>query len=620
MCGFAGFTIKNAAADNKTIIKSMTDTIVHRGPDDEGFYLDKKVALGFRRLSIIDLEGGRQPISNENGTVTAVFNGEIYNFKELRSELEALGHTFSTESDSEVIVHGYEQYGEALPDKLIGMFSFVVRDSKNDLLFGARDYFGIKPFYYYLTDEDFMFASEIKSFLPNPVFVKELNASLLPTYLCFEYIPTKETFFKNVFKLPGGHCFVYKDGNLSIKQYYQIKYNIDESKTLDYWAKKIDEMITDSVRRHKISDVEVGCFLSSGVDSSIVAKKVSEKFEKINGTESPVKTFSIGYADSSVSELEDAKTFADAVGLPNIAITMSKDMFFENASEIQYFMDEPLPNPSEIPLFYLAKKASEYVKVVLSGEGADELFAGYPLYLAEAEILKFCKVPEAIRRLLYNAAKHLPDFKGKHFLISSYQKPYQRYLRNNYVFSNIDRYNILKNKKKSADPAELSKPVFEKAGELDPVSQTQFADIHIWMAFDILQKADKMSMANSLELRVPFLDRLVLETAMQIPTKYRTDGKRSKICLRESAKDYLPERTVAMKKKGFPVPLDPMIREEKYYNIIKEKFTSETAEIFFDKEAIMKLLDDHRNGAHNMKKIWTVYSFILWYEEFFIKR
>ena len=620
MCGFAGFTIKNACADNNAVIKSMTDTIVHRGPDDEGFYADGSVALGFRRLSIIDLEGGRQPIANEDGNVVAVFNGEIYNFRELRSELEALGHVFSTESDSEVIVHGYEQFGEGLPDRLIGMFAFVVRDRKNDILFGARDIFGIKPFYYYLTDADFMFASEIKAFLPNPDFKKELNEAQLPTYLCFEYIPTKETFFKNVFKLPGGHYFIYKNKKLEIRQYYQIKYKIDESKGLEEWAKIIDEKLTDSVRRHRISDVEVGCFLSSGVDSSIVAKKVSEKFEKINGTESPVKTFSIGYADSDVSELEDAKTFAEAVGLPNIAITMNKDMFFEKASEIQYFMDEPLPNPSEIPLFWLAKKASEYVKVVLSGEGADELFAGYPLYLAEAEVSKFNKIPGFIRKFLYKTAKRLPDFKGKHFLISSYQEPYERYLRNNYVFTKNDRYDILKNKTKAADPADLSKPIFEKTDVVDPVSQTQFADIHIWMAFDILQKADKMSMANSLELRVPFLDRLVLETAMQIPARFRTDGKRSKICLRESARDYLPEKTVSMKKKGFPVPLDPMLREEKYYEIVKEKFTSKTAEKFFDTEAVMKLLDAHKNGAHNMKKIWTVYSFILWYEEFFLKR
>ncbi len=272
MCGFAGFTVRNENADNGAVIKAMADTIKHRGPDSEGYYVDESVALGFRRLSIIDLDGGKQPIANETGDIVAVFNGEIYNFKELRSELKALGHVFSTETDSEVIVHGYEEFGEDLPDKLIGMFAFVLWDKKEKSLFGARDIFGIKPFYYYLTDNDFMFASEIKAFLPNPDFKKELNEELLPTYLCFEYIPTVQTFFRNVFKLPGGHRFRYRDSKLEISQYYQIRYDIDETKDLGCWAKLIDEKITDSVQRHRISDVEVGCFLSSGVDSSIVAK------------------------------------------------------------------------------------------------------------------------------------------------------------------------------------------------------------------------------------------------------------------------------------------------------------------------------------------------------------
>lgn len=620
MCGFAGFKIIQNRENNKEILRSMTDTIIHRGPDSEGLYTDEGVALGFRRLSIIDLEGGSQPMFNEDLSIALVFNGEIYNHKELREELKKLGHQFSTNSDSEVLIHGYEQYGEKICDKLIGMYSFVVWDKKKDKLFGARDIFGIKPFYYYNTPDCFLFASEIKAFLPHPDFIKALNEEHLPTYLSFEYIPTDETFFKNVFRLPGGHCFTYDKHGLKISQYYQIKYNIDNSKSLEEWGRIIDDMISDSVERHRISDVEVGCFLSSGVDSSIVAHKVSERFEKINGIESPVKTFSIGYDDKNISELDDVKVFAESMKLPNIAITMNDDMFFENASAIQYFMDEPLPNPSEIPLFYLTKKAAEYVKVVLSGEGADELFGGYPLYLAQHQMLKYEKLPLGLRKFFAVICKRLPNFKGKNFILNGALEPYERYLRNNYVFDTKSRSEILIKHYNAPKPEELSKPVFDKVKDLDCVSQTQFADIHIWMAFDILQKADKMSMAHSLELRVPFLDKKILEMAMQIPAKHRTDGKQSKICLRYAAKDYLPKRTVDMKKKGFPVPLDRMLREEKYYSLIKEKFQGDDAKKFFNEDKIMKLLNDHKDGAHNMKKIWTVYSFILWYEEFFIKR
>ncbi len=620
MCGFVGYKICEPRENDSEILKQMADTIVHRGPDQEGFHLDSGVALGFRRLSIIDLEGGSQPIYNEDRSVVLVFNGEIYNYRSLKEELLQRGHCFYTDSDSEVLVHGYEEYAEKLPEKLIGMYAFVIWDRNHNKIFGARDIFGIKPFYYYRDKDVFLFASEIKAFLPHPDFKKQLNKKHLPTYLSFEYIPTNETFFTNVYKLPGGHRFTYQNGEMQIEQYYAVRFDINESKSLEEWANTIDQCLTDSVERHRISDVEVGCFLSSGVDSSIVAKKVSERFDLINGQASPVKTFSIGYDNTNLSELEDAKVFADAVGLPNTAIVMEDEMFFSHNDKIQYFMDEPLPNPSEIPLFFLAQKAATRVKVVLSGEGADELFGGYPLYLAEAQMMKYARIPKVIRKALGAVASVMPEFKGKHFLVAGSQEPWQRYLRNNYVFNKKERQAVLKDDIKCEAPEMLSKPIFDKVVNLDQISQTQYADIHIWMAFDILQKADKMSMANSLELRVPFLDRLVLETAMGIPARYRTDGTSSKIALRKAAEKYLPERTAKMKKKGFPVPLDRLLREEKYYNLVKEKFNSETAKEFFNVDTINKLLDEHKNGAHHMKKIWTVYTFIIWYEEFFIKR
>ena len=620
MCGFAGYKVYTPREREPEILKAMGDTIRHRGPDQEGYHYDDEIALAFRRLSIIDLEGGGQPIYNEDRSLVLVFNGEIYNFQSLREELVQKGHVFRSGSDSEVLVHGYEEYGQELPKKLIGMYAFVIWDHKDNCLFGARDIFGIKPFYYYKAPGAFLFASEIKAFLPHPDFEKRFNKNHLPTYLSFEYIPTQDTFFENVYRLPGGHFFTLKDNRFTVSSYYTIEYNIENGRSLDEWAREIDRTIEDSVNRHRISDVEVGCFLSSGVDSSIVAKKVSERFEKINGTQTPVKTFSIGYENSNVSELEDAKEFAAKVGLPNIPIVMEDAMFFSDAAKIQYLMDEPLPNPSEIPLYFLAKKASEYVKVVLSGEGADELFGGYPLYLAEVQYHKYQKVPKFIRKALASVATLLPNFKGKHFIISGAQEPWQRYLRNNYVFNKTERQQVLRQSIQAQSPEKLSKVYFDKVNRLDCVTQTQYADIHVWMAFDILQKADKMSMAHSLELRVPFLDKKVLELSMKLPKEYRTDGKTSKIALRKSCEQYLPSKTVSMKKKGFPVPLDRLLREEKYYEMVKEKFSGSVAEEFFNVEYILNLLNAHKNGAHNMKKIWSVYSFILWYEEFFVKR
>ncbi len=620
MCGFVGYKITDPKPNHQEIIKTMADTIAHRGPDDEGFFVDDKIALGFRRLSIIDLERGGQPIFNEDCSLVLVFNGEIYNFLELRTKLQKAGHVFQTESDSEVLIHGYEEFGDRLPEYLIGMFAFVVWDKKTGALFGARDPFGIKPFYYYHKDAAFLFGSEIKGFLPHPEFTKSLNRKHLSTYLNFEYIPSEETLFENVFKLLGGHCFKFADGRLEIKKYYSVQFAPQTGRSLNEWAKEIDEVLTSSVRRHQISDVEVGCFLSSGVDSSIVAKKVSEEFSGTNTFSSPVKTFSIGYSHSSLSELEDASTFAKAVGLPNHSIVMRDEMFFRDIHSIQYYMDEPLPNPSAIPLFYLAREASEHVKVVLSGEGADELFGGYPLYMAERQFMKYAKLPKTIRKIVAKLADILPDFKGKHFLVAGAQEPYQRYLRKDYVFNNEEIRDILLDGSQVEDPDLFCKRVFDETTDLDAVTQTQYADIHIWMAYDILQKADKMSMANSLELRVPFLDRIVMETAAKIPYPFKTDGKISKIALRKSAESYLPKRTVEMKKKGFPVPLDRLLREETYYTQIKQTFQSESAKQFFSVPKIMRLLDEHKNGAHNMKKVWSIYCFLLWYEEFFVKR
>ena len=613
MCGFAGYINNYATFDKMAVIKAMADRIVHRGPDDAHYYVDDDISLGFRRLSIIDLEGGRQPILNEDGSLVLLFNGEIYNYQSIREDLLKAGHVFKTKTDSEVILHGYEEYGKKVLDRLRGMFAFIIWNKQTKELFGARDIFGIKPFYYYKKDGEFLFGSEIKSFLSHPKFEKELDEDMIPLYLSYEYIPDERTIFKNVYKLPGAHCFTYKDGKLEVERYYHIRYNIEEDKSLEYWEDAITKEFSESVAMHQISDVEVGCFLSSGVDSSYVVKEISKGTKK-------VKTFSVGYEEEKYSELPYAQDFSSVIGVQNIANKVSADEFFDAVPEIQYFMDEPLPNPSEIPLYFLAKNARKYVKVVLSGEGADELFGGYPMYLAGGHFDRYAhKVPRPVRKALGTVARHAPNFKGRNFLIRGAMEPYQRFMRANYVFQSAERQKYLKRPIATKLPEEYSKRYFDEVPNLDEPTQLQYVDMHTWMIYDILLKADRMSMANSLELRVPFLDRKMLELSTRIPTRYRAANETTKIALRGAAIKQLPERTANKKKLGFPVPLNDWLREDKYYNKVKAAFQSDIAEKFFVTDELLRLLDDHKNGrALNMQKIWSFYTFIVWYEQFFV--
>jgi asparagine synthase (glutamine-hydrolysing) len=617
MCGLVGFLNTFEGADNKKIISDMADLIRHRGPDQGDFYVDDRISLGFRRLSIIDLAGGSQPILNEDGSKALLFNGEIYNYKELRAELIEKGHIFKTHTDSEVILHGYEEYGEGILLMLRGMFAFVIWDKNTETLFGARDIFGIKPLFCYQDDSTLLFSSEIKAFLAHPSFKKELNKERIPEYLCFEYIPSEETLFKNVFKLPAGSSFTVKDGTLSMSPYFDLKYDIDDAKSLEYWEDLIEHTFRDSTLAHGISDVEVGCFLSSGVDSSFVVHEIAKTHD--------VKTFSVGFEEEKYSELKYAEEFAATEGVDIFSKKISAEEYFGAVAKVQYHMDEPLPNPSAIALYFLAQKASEYVKVVLSGEGADELFGGYHFYHEPIDFEKYMKVPRPLRKFLAVCARILPDgFHGKRFLIRGAEDMDKRYIRNNYVFDHTERSKVLSPEiaaYASHNPAEFTKPYFEKVGGEDDISKMQYVDIKTWLQYDILVKADRMSMANSLELRVPFLDKEMLKVALGIPARYRVGEGTTKLALRKAAGRNLPKKTAGMRKMGFPVPLNDWLRQDAYYSKVRSAFESEHATAFFNREYILKLLEDHKQGrAKNMKKIWSIYSFLVWHNEYFVNR
>ena len=618
MCGIVGFT--NHIADADGVLEQMMEKIRHRGPDAGGKYLDEDIALGHRRLSIIDItEQGDQPIYNEDRSMVLIFNGEIYNYQEIRQALTAAGHTFRTQTDSEVLIHGYEEYGTGLLNQLRGMFAFVIWDKTRKRLFGARDFFGIKPLYYAQMGESFLFGSEIKSFLPHPDFRKELNPAALEQYLTFQYSPTEDTFFAGVKKLPAAHYFLYENGTLTVQRYWDVNFEPDEQPLLGDWVRKIRETFRGSVEAHKIADVEVGSFLSSGVDSSYVAAVANVD-----------KTFTVGFgSDEKYNEIGWAKRFSRAIGKENFSHVITQEEYWEMLPVIQYHMDEPLADPSCIALYFVCKLAAEQVKVVLSGEGADELFGGYNVY-SEPGATWYDKLPMKLRRGIANAASRLPAKRGVNFLVRKGRTLEERFIGNAYMFTPAERRALLRMETDAPDPTVVTKPFYDKVKGCDPVTKMQYLDIHLWMTGDILLKADKMSMAHSLELRVPFLDKELMHVAEQIPHRYRvthsvkTDDDTpytTKYAMRLAAKKDTPKETAATsakKKLGFPVPIRVWLREDGCYETVKRSFTSQTAEQFFHTEQLIKLLDDHKNGkADNSRKIWTVYMFLVWYQVYF---
>ena len=605
MCGFCGFT--GDIADRENIIIGMMNKIIHRGPDSAGTHSDEDVTMGFRRLSIIGLEDGSQPMYNEDGSIVICFNGEIYNYQPIKEMLIEKGHVFKSHADTEVLIHLYEEKGEEMLNDLRGMFAFAIYDMKNKKLFAARDFFGIKPFYYGVFNNHMLFGSEIKSFLAFPDFKKEVNTVALENYLTFQYSVLDETFFKGVYKLKPGHYLVYKDGKIDIKRYFQPKFEPEKAGLQDT-IKKIEDVMLDSVKTHKISDVEVGSFLSSGVDSSFVA-----------ATFKGDKTFTVGFDYEKYNEIGYAEKLSEKVGIDNYSKIISTDEYWDSLGKIQYHMDEPLADPSAVALYFVSKLASKHVKVALSGEGADEFFGGYNIYREPMDLQITRLIPKPLRKVIAAIMKALPfRFKGKNYLIRASMDLEDRFIGNAKMFSEKERERILKNPTGKYNHKEITKPYYDFTKGQDDVTRMQFIDLNLWMVGDILLKADKMSMANSLEVRVPFLDKEVFEVARHVQPDYRVNREATKYAFRMAAKDYLPEEVASKKKLGFPVPTRVWLKDEKYYNIVKTAFQSEAAQKYFNTDKIVKYLDDHKNGkADNSRKVWTIYMFLVWYNQFF---
>ena len=608
MCGICGFT--GEIVDRSAVIKNMTDVITHRGPDSSGVFEGEGVTMGFRRLSIIDISStGDQPIENEDGSLVLTFNGEIYNYQELRKELMEKGHIFRTQTDSEVLIHGFEEWQEGLLNRLRGMFGFAIWNKKDHSLFMARDFFGIKPLHYTMVGDHFVYGSEIKSILQFPGFEKKFNMDTLNNYLSFQYAVPPQTFFEGVFCLMPAHYLWYKDGKITTTRYWEPMFNPDESMTDEEAVDKIEKVFEESVNAHKISDVEVGCFLSSGVDSSYVSTYFADQ-----------KTFTVGFDfGEKYNEIDWAKGLSEKIGVDHHYKVIPSEEFWGNIKKVQYHMDQPLADPSCIALYFVSKLASEYVKVVLSGEGADELFGGYNIYHEPDDLAGYQKLPLFLRRAAAAVAKALPfSFRGKSFLIRGAQTIEENFIGNCSMFTMEEKRRLLKPGLPCTRPQEVTKPVYDRAQGLDDVTKMQLLDINVWLAGDILLKADRMSMANSLELRVPFLDNEVFAVASRIPRHLRVNRENTKVAMRKAALRRLPPATAQKKKLGFPVPTRVWLREERYYNIVRQAFESETAAQFFQTKELVALLDEHRAGRRdNNRKIWTIYVFLIWYDIYF---
>ncbi|MEG7843773.1 asparagine synthase (glutamine-hydrolyzing) [Bacillus mobilis] len=610
MCGYVGClynTAKRYSETEKIQFENMTNLLYHRGPDDQGYFRDEHVQFGFRRLSIIDLDAGHQPLAYENERYILMFNGEIYNYIELREMLIKQGACFSTQSDTEVIVALYAQVKEECVNYLRGMYTFVIWDRQEKKLFGARDHFGIKPLYIAQQNDITFFASEKKSIL-HVMQDKDVNPTALQHYFTYQYGPEPETLTNDINKIEPGHYFIKEIGKeIEIYRYWKPYFNASDI-TKDEHIRAIRDVLYDSVKVHMRSDVPVGAFLSGGIDSSIIASIAKE----INPN---LLTFSVGFEHRGFSEIDVAKETAEKLGVKNYSVLVTPQEFMNEFPKIMWHMDDPLADPAAVPLYFVAKEARKHVTVVLSGEGSDELFGGYNIYREPNSLKMFSYIPTSGRTVLKALSGVLKEgFKGKSFLERGCTPIEERYYGNAKIFREEEKMKLIKSYNESVNYKDVTKPLYNEIKDYDDVSKMQYIDMYTWLRGDILLKADKMSTAHSLELRVPFLDKEVFDVASKIPTELKIANKTTKAILREAVRGIVPDHVLDRKKLGFPVPIRHWLKDEMYdwaLNIIKESKT----EHLIDKKYVLNLLEAHRTdkGDHS-RKIWTVLAFMVWHQ------
>ena len=602
MCGIAGF-ISPARAD-AAALAPMLARIAHRGPDGQGTFVEGPAALGHCRLAIIDLQGGAQPLYSEDKNFVVVFNGEIYNYRELTAELTALGHTFTTRTDTEVLLHGWEQWGRELLPRLRGMFAFALWDRRAQVLFCARDMFGIKPLYYCrCADGTLLFASEIKAFLDHPSFEKQLNTAQLPLYLSCQYSPGRDTFFAGVQKLLPGHFLEFSEGIVRTTRWVQPAFLPGDTPPA---PDELEAVLRQSAEAHKIADVEVAGFLSGGVDSAYLTALAR-----------PARTYTISYAEPKYDESFHARALARNLGLRNRVRCISPGEFWDAVPAVQYHMDEPMADAAAVALYFLNREAARDVKVVLSGEGADELFGGYNIYRDPFTARWYNRLPPWLRGGLGAAASLLPPGPGVNFLVRRGLSLEERYFGPTALLTEREKRRLLPGYEGDGDPVCLTESIWDMTEDQDPVTRMQQVDLQLWLAGDILLKADKMSMAHSLELRVPYLDKEVFALAAALPAAAKANARMTKIALRQAAARTLPPAAAARKKLGFPVPVRDWLRQEPYTSRVRAVFSRPAAGEFFNVRLLHTMLNHHLHGGDCWRQIWCVYSFLIWYEQFF---
>ncbi|WP_459499945.1 asparagine synthase (glutamine-hydrolyzing) [Bacillus sp. C1] len=610
MCGYVGClynTARDYSETEKIQFENMTNLLYHRGPDDQGYFRDEHVQFGFRRLSIIDLDAGHQPLTYENERYILMFNGEIYNYIELREMLIKQGANFSTQSDTEVIVALYAHVKEECVNHLRGMYTFVIWDRQEKKLFGARDHFGIKPLYIAQQDDTTFFASEKKSIL-HVMQDKSVNPTSLQHYFTYQYGPEPETLTNDINKIEPGHYFIKEIGKeIEIHCYWKPYFNALDTRKEEH-IQAIRNVLYDSVKVHMRSDVPVGAFLSGGIDSSIIASIAKE----INPN---LLTFSVGFEHRGFSEVDVAKETAEKLGVKNYSVFVTPQEFMDEFPKIMWHMDDPLADPAAVPLYFVAKEARKHVTVVLSGEGSDELFGGYNIYREPNSLKMFSYIPTSGKTVLKALSGALKEgFKGKSFLERGCTPIEERYYGNAKIFREEEKRELMKSYNESVNYKDVTRPLYNEIKDYDDVSKMQYIDMYTWLRGDILLKADKMSTAHSLELRVPFLDKEVFDVASKIPTELKISNGKTKAILREAVRGIVPDHVLDRKKLGFPVPIRHWLKDEMHdwaVTIIKESQT----EHLIDKQYVLNLLEAHRTDKGDYsRKIWTVIAFMVWHQ------